>query len=313
MGFSLLGIQSLFTGAAKHFAFDKAFDVLTGKVTEVAGEKFSSAIAERAEKWWGLDRSDDQLLLALYTALYTHYESEYEELRKALDILWTQLLAIDNGRGKWAKRWRMTYVGLDLAKDASVSVGRVEKSRTPMLNKEGKPILGPDGKPLEKIEYEDKKGPLAMSKEDPRLKHLYVIGKMASEELASGEPNCELLPKTINHLMVTYLQDDPFIKTMGEFWGRFILWLESCEPSSLLRMARGYLLVEPDVRRRIQQLPAADRPAEMQRAIDYAKQSGEERRREIENSPAWKLKWVQKVLIFPVSAIIILAAIQLLS
>jgi hypothetical protein len=250
-------------------------------------------VKENGEKWWGIDRSDDQLLLWLYAALHTHYKSEYEELRKALDVLWTRLLVIDNGRGKWAKRWRMTYIGLELAKDAFVSVGRDEKSRTPMLNKEGKPILGPDGKPLEKIEYEDKKGPLSMSKEDPRLKHLYVIGKMASKELKSKEPNCELLPKTINHLMVTYLQDDPFLKTMGETWGRFVLWLESCEPSSLLRMARGYLLVEPDVRRQIQQLPAADRPAEMQRAIDYAKEKLERELQEIEDTPAWKRRPVQ--------------------
>jgi hypothetical protein len=56
---------------------------------------------------------------------------------------------------------------------------------------------------------------------------------------------------------------------------------------------RALLLVEPDVRRRIQQLPAAERPAEMRRAIDYAKEKLERELQEIEDTPAWKRRPVR--------------------
>lgn len=54
----------------------------------------------------------------------------------------------------------------------------------------------------------------------------------------------------------------------------------------------GWWHVAPDVRRRIQQLPAAERPAAMERAIEYAKQAHERKFQEIRDTPFWKKPWL---------------------
>lgn len=231
-------VNGLFSEGIKFLALDSFFNAAKSALAQKGAEKAAAGIMEHGAKWWGLDRSDDRLLAALYVRLHKYHEAEYEGLRQALDVLWQELLNIDNGRGKWAKRWRMTFVGIAMQEGAHLPEDEEHKPklkcRTPVLNrKNGEPALGPDGEVLYDEEYFQHTGtPLELSKDDPRLRHLYLTAKMAREELDAplqvvGNGR---LPKTVNHLMVTYLQDDPFFKLMGKAWGTVITWLEGRDP-----------------------------------------------------------------------------------
>lgn len=243
IGSTLGGITGFLKSGIHVAVWDTVFDFFKDQAKEQVG-KGAANIFKSGAKWGGLDRSDDRLLAMFYVALHKHWPSEYDGLREALDALWADMLILPDNldnpaglkTGKWAKRWRMTFIGLELAADATISSGnRKLKEKIPMIYK-GQSVLGPDKKPLYTEKYEDGTEHLACSKDDPRVKHLYLIAKMAREELDKPLQRVDArfpavrLPVTINHLMVTYLQDDPFFKLMGEKWRAVIRWAEGRNP-----------------------------------------------------------------------------------
>ena len=218
---SLFGLKGLLSEGLRFFAFEKIIggfrDKATDKVAEVAKEKGS--------KWLGFDRTDEALLARLNQALEHLYgnDANWVNIADALVNLWRQLLALDHGRGKWHKRLRILITGMTVP-DVKV-MGRTHKSKKPVMVK-GSQAKDSAGNDLWQEEWEDKVASFAYTKEDPRIMLLYFIGKMAADELAGSDPNKEELPTTIEHLMVNYLQDDPFFKMIGEQWRKIILWIE---------------------------------------------------------------------------------------
>lgn len=292
-----LGIGSLtawFGDAFKFAAFEKVFDFFGDKVKGETTDRAISGILKHGSRWGGLDRSDEQLLAALYGALYQHYENEYDDLRDALDVLWQDLLSLDKGRGKWSKRWRGTFVGMSIKDDADRSTGiRRLKYKTPILNKKtGQPVLGPDDKVLYNEEYEDGRAPLGLSKEDPRLRHLYLIAKMADEEQKNEVgvlrlANSPRLPNTVNHLLVTYLQDDPYFKLMGELWAKVLPWAEGRNP---LVQAQAFAWLNAEDRERINALglSEADKTALRAEMVRTNKSLFQDDLRKVKEEPLWR-------------------------